>query len=334
MSAQAIILAGGYGTRLKPLTEHIPKPLAPVLSKSVYMHILDLLAKHGVSEAAAAVAYKAEMISALKHDMVNVRYFTEDKPLGTAGCVKNAADALDSTFIVISGDAICDFDLSSAVIQHKNLGARATILLSHVKSPLEYGGVLTEGGYVKRFVEKPAWRQTLTDTVSSGIYILEKSLLDLVPVGEPFDFARDLFTQMIHSDEKIAAICCEGYWCDIGDLSAYYQCCFDALEGKIKLQGEQTTIARDFDGENATVTRSIIHSGVSVGGGTVIDGAIICEGCKIGRGCVIGQGCVIGAYTEISDGVVLAPGTVVESNKKIKSGGHMFYCGESKNISE
>ena len=334
MNSKAVILAGGFGTRLRPLTEHFPKPLAPVLGKSAYEHILDLLAKHNITKAAAAVAYKPEQITAIKHESVTVEYFTEDKPLGTAGCVKNAASALADTFLVMSGDAVCDFDLTAALDYHKKSGAQATILLSRVKTPLEYGGVLTENGYVKRFVEKPSRRQALTDTVSSGVYVIEKSLLDRIPESVQFDFAKDLFAKMQSNGEKIAAFVCDGYWCDIGDLSAYYRCNFDALEGKIKLSGPQSTVSADFDGSDAVVTKSIIHKNVKAGGAAVIDSSIICEGCRIGRGCVIPEGCVIGAFTEIGDGVVLSPGTVIGPNKKIKAGSNMFYGGESSNIFE
>lgn len=334
MKSGAIILAGGFGTRLRPLTEFFSKPLAPVLAKSAYEHILDLLAKHGINNAVAAVAYKAEQIMAIKHDKVSVSFFTEDKPLGTAGCVKNASDALDECFVVISGDAVCDFDLTAAIEYHKKSGAEATILLSRVTSPLEYGGVMTENGYVLRFVEKPSRRQALTDTVSTGVYIIQKTLLERVPVGEQYDFAKDIFHNMQKNGEKIAAFVCEGYWCDIGDLGAYYRCNFDALSGKIKLNGAQSTISNDFQGENATVTKSIIHKNVLVGGGTTIDESIICEGARIGRGCVIPAGCVVGAFSVLGDGVVLSPGTIIGVNKKIRTGSSMFYSGEDGSISE
>ncbi|HBL85492.1 MAG: hypothetical protein A2Y17_06245 [Clostridiales bacterium GWF2_38_85] len=334
MNYNAIVLAGGMGTRLRPITDHLPKPLAPVVGQSAYMHILDLLAEHRVIDAAVAVAYKAEMITCLKHDKIMLHYYTENSPLGTAGCVKNAEPALYNTFIVISGDAICDFDLSAAVKYHLEKGAEATILLAKSTIPLEYGGVLSRNGFVDRFIEKPAWRQAITDTVSSGIYILNKTILSKIPIGEPYDFAKDLFSKMLSDGERIAAYECDGYWCDIGDLDAYYRCNFDAAEGKVKLKGKKSTVADDFIYGNSIVEKCIIHERVTVGDNCIIKNSIICEGVKIGSGCVINEGCVVGAYSIIRDNVNLTAGSVIGINKIVKAGNDMFYNGDSRKICE
>ena len=281
MDYNAIVLAGGMGTRLRPITEYLPKPLAPVMCRSAYMHILDLLSYNGITDAAVAVAYKADMITCLKHEKIDLHYFIEEKPLGTAGCVKNAASALYDTFIVISGDAICDFDLKSAVAYHAEKGCDATILLAKSTLPLEYGGVLVKDGFVDRFIEKPPWRQAITDTVSSGIYILNKRILYRIPLETQYDFAKDLFSQMMRNNEKIAAFECEGYWCDIGDLDAYYRCNFDAIEGKVTLKGKKTTVADNFLCGKSKIEKCIIHDSVIVGDNCDIKNSIICEKSKI-----------------------------------------------------
>lgn len=239
---KAVIMAGGEGRRLRPVTGETPKPLAPLLGRPVMEHILRLLARQGFTEICAAVKYRAEEImdrfgdgSALG---VSLSYRVEKEALGTAGGVKNCADFTgDEDFLVISGDAACDFDLGALGRAHREAGAAATLALYRSPEPLAYGLTVTDGeGLVRAFVEKPGWTRVVTDLVNTGIYVLSPRAMALVPQGKPFDFARDLFPLLLRRGEKLLGVAMEGYWCDIGSPLAYYRCCADALEGRLKLE--------------------------------------------------------------------------------------------------
>ena len=239
---KAVILAGGEGRRLRPVTGGTPKPLAPLLGRPVMEHILRLLAKQGFTEVCAAVKYRAEDVMARFGDGsalgISLTYRVEQDALGTAGGVKNCADFTgDEDFLVVSGDAACDFDLAALARAHRDAGAAATLALARSPEPLPYGLAVTdEEGLVRAFVEKPAWSRVVTDLVNTGIYVLSPRAMALVPEGKVFDFAKDLFPLLLRRGETLRGVAMEGYWCDIGSPLAYYRCCVDALEGKLKLE--------------------------------------------------------------------------------------------------
>ena len=238
---KAVILAGGEGKRLKSVTGETPKPLVPLLGRSLMEHILLLLRRCGFTEICAAVRYRAEDIAAAFGDGadlgVSLCYRREDEPLGTAGAVKNCADFYgDEDFLLISGDAACDFDLAALRRRHRESGAAATIALKREASPLRFGLAVTDGrGEVRGFVEKPDWPGVVSDLVNTGIYVLSPRAMAYVPEGQPFDFARDLFPLLLRRGERIAGAEMEGYWCDVGTPQSYYRCCADALEGRLKI---------------------------------------------------------------------------------------------------
>ena len=238
---KAVILAGGEGKRLKSVTGETPKPLVPLLGRSLMEHILLLLRRCGFTEICAAVRYRAEEIAAAFGDGadygVSLGYRREDEPLGTAGAVKNCADFYgDEDFLLISGDAACDFDLAALRRRHRESGAAATIALRREASPLRFGLAVTDGsGEVRGFVEKPDWPGVVSDLVNTGIYVLSPRAMAYVPEGRPFDFARDLFPLLLRRGERIAGAEMEGYWCDVGTPQSYYRCCADALEGRLKI---------------------------------------------------------------------------------------------------
>ena len=238
---KAVILAGGEGKRLKSVTGETPKPLVPLLGRSLMEHILLLLRRCGFTEICAAVRYRAEEIAAAFGDGadygVSLCYRREDEPLGTAGAVKNCADFYgDEDFLLISGDAACDFDLAALRRRHRESGAAATIALRREASPLRFGLAVTDGsGEVRGFVEKPDWPGVVSDRVNTGIYVLSPRAMAYVPEGQPFDFARDLFPLLLRRGERIAGAEMEGYWCDVGTPQSYYRCCADALEGRLKI---------------------------------------------------------------------------------------------------
>ena len=238
---KAVILAGGEGKRLKSVTGETPKPLVPLLGRSLMEHILLLLRRCGFTEICAAVRYRAEDIEAAFGDGadlgVSLCYRREDEPLGTAGAVKNCADFYgDEDFLLISGDAACDFDLAALRRRHRESGAAATIALKRDASPLRFGLAVTdERGEVRGFVEKPDWPGVVSDRVNTGIYVLSPRAMAYVPEGQPFDFARDLFPLLLRRGERVAGAEMEGYWCDVGTPQSYYRCCADALEGRRKI---------------------------------------------------------------------------------------------------
>lgn len=239
MILKTIIMAGGEGSRLRPITCGRPKPMVPVANRPMMAHIVDLLRKHGFTEIGVTLQYKPEYIRSYFGNgaefQVNMRYFVEEVPLGTAGSVKNAQSFLDQTFLVISGDALTDIDLSRAVEFHRKKGALATLVLTRVNCPLEYGVVIIDsGGAITRFLEKPAWGEVFSDTVNTGIYVLEPEVLDYIPPGEMFDFSKDLFPLLLREKKPLFGVVLPGYWCDVGNLAQYVQAHQDVLAGRVQ----------------------------------------------------------------------------------------------------
>lgn len=238
---KAVIMAGGEGRRLRCVTGEHPKPLVPLLGRPMMEHILLLLREHGFTEVCAALGYRAGEIRDRFGDGralgVSLCCRTEERPLGTAGGVKNCADFIgDEDVLVISGDAACDFDLTALMEAHRSRGAAVTLALYRHPEPLSYGLTVTDGGgWVRAFIEKPDWGHVVTDLVNTGIYVLSPRALAAIPAGVPFDFARDLFPLLLQRGEKLLGLAMEGYWCDVGSPLAYYQCCADALLGRLRL---------------------------------------------------------------------------------------------------
>ena len=237
---KAVILAGGLGTRLRPVTGEHPKPMVPVLGRPMMEHIVELLRRSGYTQICAALHYRAGEIMAHFGDGrkfgVELEYRIETDNLGTAGSVKNCRDFYrDEDFLVISADAACDYDLGFLMRAHEEHEALATLALSAEKTPLRYGLAVTdEEGYIRSFIEKPDWPQVVTDLVNTGIYVLSPGAMERVPDG-PFDFGRDLFPKLLKEGAPLYGQVMQGYWRDIGTPQDYYRCCADALDGKLRL---------------------------------------------------------------------------------------------------
>ena len=235
---KAIVLAGGEGKRLKAVTGDLPKPMAPILGKPVMERILELLRAHGITDICATVKYNPGPILDHFGDGsafgVRLTWSVETEALGTAGGVANCRDFWNGEdFLVISGDAACDFDLTRFVRDHEAHRPAASIALYSHPEPLRYGLALTDRtGRILRFTEKPAWEQVLTNLINTGIYILSPRAMDRVPRGIPYDFGKELFPALLDGGEELRGIIMDGYWCDIGTPRAYYQCCLDALDGR------------------------------------------------------------------------------------------------------
>src|SRR6202790_176637 len=236
---KAVLMAGGGGSRLRPLTSRRPKPLAPVAGKPIMELILELLRQHGFTDVVATLHYLADEIEAYFGDGsahgVAMHYVVEDTPLGTAGAVKMAHDLLiGETFVVISGDALTNLDLGAVVRHHREQGNDVTIALQRVTNPLEFGVVVTdESGRIVRFLEKPSWGEVFSDTINTGIYVLEPSILDRMQRGKVYDFSKDLFPEMLREGAKLGGYVIDAYWTDIGNLEQYQGANYDAVSGKV-----------------------------------------------------------------------------------------------------
>ncbi|RAV10473.1 sugar phosphate nucleotidyltransferase [Paenibacillus contaminans] len=316
---KAVIMAGGKGTRLRPLTSNTPKPMVPLLDRPVMEYTIELLKKHGITEIAVTVQYLPEVIRQYFGDGsdfgVKLHYFEENSPLGTAGSVKNAEAFLDETFIVISGDALTDFDLSEAIAYHRRNRAVGTLVLTTVENPLEFGVVMTnDGGEIIRFLEKPSWGEVFSDTVNTGIYILETEIFSYFESGKEFDFSKDLFPILMHRQRPLYGYVAKGYWSDIGNLAQYRQTQFDMLDGKVEV----------------TITGTPMEGGIWIGEDAKIGPDAKLSGpCFIGNGCVLEQGVNIKPYTVVGAGSVLAGSrvslerTVLWNNNYIEQGVEM-----------
>ncbi|HEX2927265.1 MAG TPA: mannose-1-phosphate guanyltransferase [Ruminiclostridium sp.] len=292
---KAIIMAGGEGSRLRPLTCDLPKPMVPIMNKPVLEHTIDLLKNYGITDIGITLMYHPQIIKDYLGSGnsygVNITYFLEESPLGTAGGVKNARDFLDETFIVISGDSLTNLDIESAVNYHLVKKSIATLILARVDVPLEYGVVLThEDGSVRGFVEKPSWGEILSDTVNTGIYILEPDILDYIESGKNTDFSRDVFPALLCSSNKIFGYVTNSYWCDIGDTRSYINSHCDILDKKVQIKNPVNEVKEN----------------IWVGPGTVIEkNARLIPPCVIGSNCKIGNGAVIGSHTVIGNNTII-----------------------------
>lgn len=334
---KAVVMAGGEGTRLRPLTCNLPKPMVPVMNKPVMEYALRLLREIGITEIAVTLQYLPEHIKAYFGDGsewgVNLHYYEEETALGTAGSVKNAEDFLDETFIVVSGDALTDFALGEAVEFHRSRKALATLVLTRVESPLEYGLVLTEpSGAVARFLEKPSWGEVFSDTVNTGIYILEPEILQYIPPDTVFDFSRELFPKLLRDKQGIFGCVLSGYWCDIGNCDMYYQVHLDILDGKVKIEIDGSRQGLVWIGSGAFVSPEAVVQGPSyIGPGSEIrPGAflgpysVLGEGCLVDRGAsvkrtITGKGCYLGPQAEVR-GAILGRGVNIQTKAGVFEG--------------
>lgn len=287
---KAVIMAGGEGARLRPLTCDLPKPMVPLLGRPIMEYIVELLVKHGIKDMAVTLQYLPEKIREHfgngKDFGAGFSYFLEEEPMGTAGSVKNAVSFLDQTFLVISGDCLTDFDLTRAVEFHQERKAMATIVLTRQENPLEYGIIIAdEKGRITRFLEKPRWGDVFSDMVNTGIYILEPEVLDYIPSETNFDFSKNLFPLLLEKKIPLFGCLLDGFWCDIGSHCQYIEAQRNILAGKVNLK----------------ISADLVEGGIWIGPGAQLDPAcrlvppaFIGEGSRIFAEAVIGEFSVIG----------------------------------------
>lgn len=331
---KAVILAGGEGTRLRPITCNLPKPLVPVAGKPVLEYILELLEDNGCTEAVIAVRYRGEKIerhfSSGRFGKIAVSFSHETKPLGTAGCVKKAAEGFNEDFIVISGDAICDFELEKALKFHKESGAEATVITKRVDDPREYGLIIEENGEIRDFCEKPSYINCRSDLANTGVYILSPAVCGLIPENEPWDFAKNVFPDMLSRRMKLMSYEENGYWCDMGDIHAYKMCTADILKGRLKgYAPKERIIGNDtvIDPSALISGHTVIGSSVSVGKGAKLRNAVIMNGAFIGENTTLND-CIICADARIESGAAVYENAVVGENSVV--GENAVICGNIK----
>lgn len=303
---KGIIMAGGAGSRLRPLTCDLPKPMVPVMNRPVMHYGVKLLERHGVKDIGVTLQYLPKTIQDYFGDgsqyNVNLHYFIEESPLGTAGSVKNAQSILDETFIVISGDALTDIDLSRALDFHRRNNSIATLVLKRVNIPLEYGVVVTnQNDEITRFLEKPGWGEVFSDTVNTGIYILEPEVLDYFEPEVKFDFSKDLFPMLLRDKKPMYGYITEEYWCDIGDIGSYLQSHIDVMEGNVGIDLDARVVKENIWTEDGV----FLHPEAEIQGPCYIGrNSRIEEGAKINPFTVIGENNSIGKYTNIKKSIL------------------------------
>ena len=334
---QAVILAGGKGTRLHPLTSKIPKPMVKVFDKPVLEHTIELLRHHGIRDMVITVSYKAEHIMDYFGNGskwgVNIQYFLEDVPLGTAGGLRHIQPLIKDTFVVISGDAVTDFDLTSALEFHRKRSSIATLLTYNVDDPSQFGIVhSSDDGKIIRFQEKPKRSEAFTDTVNTGIYILEPEVISYVPYGSAFDFSKGMFPMLLQNDEPFYSYRTEGYWCDVGNLAQYRNVHFDALMGKVKLNMSATRVADGiWIGDGAE-----IHPTVKMIGPLYIG-----KGAKVRRKSTLGRFAVLGNTSLIEEGAqvthsVIDTASCIGKNSEVYGSivGSGFKLSDGRNLAD
>ncbi len=304
---KAVIMAGGEGTRLRPLTNLRPKPMVPIVNQPVMEHIIGLLKHHGITEIVATLAFMPKVIEDYfgsgEEWGVQIDYALEESPLGTAGSVKNAEHLLrEESFVVISGDAITDIDLTAVIAFHKAKGGPVTIALKGVPDPLDFGVVITDDdGRIERFLEKPTWGQVFSDMINTGIYVMEPEVFQFIPKDRPFDFSSELFPLLMEKGYDLYGCPVEGYWCDVGSVDSYMQVHRDILDGQAMVF-TPGVCAREglWVGEGSQVDPS-----ASIGHRVVLGRNVtIREGAHIGDNTVLGDNCVVGANAGVSHSIV------------------------------
>jgi mannose-1-phosphate guanylyltransferase / phosphomannomutase len=357
---KAVVMAGGEGTRLRPLTSNQPKPMVPIVGKPCMEHALDLLRRHGLTEVVVTLAFMPQAIRTYFGDGeslgLEMDYSIEEQPLGTAGSVALAKERLTDTFLVISGDALCDVDLTGLIDAHRRNGAAVTIGLKSVENPLEFGIVVAdEDGRVERFLEKPSWGQVFSDTINTGIYVLEPEVLRHVPDDRPFDFSKELFPLLLDMGRPMYGHVLDGYWQDVGTLEQFRQANFDALDGAVQLEVPglrlrgNVWVSEDVDidqlepivGPAFVGVNSRVSDGASIGAYTVLTrGVIVREGARIARtvvdagtylgrssvveGAILGRSCDIRDHVRVHEGVAIGDEVTVGEEASIFPGVRIY----------
>ncbi|MFM7211163.1 MAG: sugar phosphate nucleotidyltransferase [Actinomycetota bacterium] len=357
---RAVVMAGGLGSRLRPLTTSVPKPLLPVVGEPMLGHVLRLAQSHGVTDATLTVQHLATLIRAYLGDGsdlgLDLAYATEHRPLGTAGGVRAAAAEFDDDFLVLSGDAVTDIDLSAFMARHRETGALLSICLARRDDPREFGVVdVDPDGRVRRFAEKPAWGEVFTDAVSTGIYAVSPQVVRMIPDDGPQDWSSDVLPRLLAQGLHVGAFVSGGYWEDVGDIAAYRRVQIDVLERKVQLTIPGSEVSPGVwvgDGVSIDAGATIVgpvylgsHSAVEAGAsvlphsviganavirrGSVVERAVLLDGVFAGvdsnlRGCVIGRSVELGAGSRVGEAAVVADECSLEQEVDVAPGSLVY----------
>jgi mannose-1-phosphate guanylyltransferase len=353
---QAVILVGGEGTRLRPLTSTVPKPVVPLVDRPFISFMLEWLKGHGIDDVIMSCGFLATSVRNVLGDGsglgIRLRFVEEPDPRGTAGALKFAESMLDERFLMLNGDVLTDIDLTAQIAQHERTGARATLALVPVEDPTAYGLVqLEEDRSVRDFVEKPSSDQIDTNLISAGAYVLEREVLDLVPSDRNVSIEREVWPRLI--GDGLYGYPSESYWLDIGTPERYLQGTFDIIEGNVatvvgeRLGSDYLAVDEGAEVRGRVIPPAVIERGVSVaegahvgslvvlgqdvsiGAGSTVERAVVMNGTEIGAGCtlrdcIVAGGCRVGAGTRITGGAVLGEGVTVGADNVIAHGARIF----------
>jgi mannose-1-phosphate guanylyltransferase len=353
---QAVILVGGEGTRLRPLTSTVPKPVVPLVDRPFIAYMLQWLAEHGVDDVIMSCGFLATSVRNVLGDGsaygLRLRFVEEPDPRGTAGALKYAESMLDERFLMLNGDVLTDIDLSAQMAQHERTGAKATLALVPVEDPSAYGLVHLDAEHaVLDFVEKPSSDQIDTNLISAGAYVLDREVLELVPPDRKVSIEREVWPLLV--GEGLYGYPSESYWLDIGTPDRYLKATFDIIEGNVatevreRLGADYLALAPEAEVLGRVVPPAVLERGVRIAEGAhagslvvlgqgvsvadgasversvVLDGTEIGEGCTL-RDCIVAAGCRIGPRTHLSGGVVLGEGVTVGADNVIAGGARIF----------
>jgi mannose-1-phosphate guanylyltransferase len=353
---QAVILVGGEGTRLRPLTSTVPKPVVPLVDRPFIAYMLEWLRTHGVDDVIMSCGFLATSVRNVLGDGsgygIRLRFVEEPEPRGTGGALKFAESLLDERFLMLNGDVLCDLDLSAQIAQHVATGATGTLALVPVEDPSAYGLVrLNDDKSVSEFLEKPSPDQIDTNLISAGAYVLERSILEHIPPDRNVSIEREVWPLLV--GDGLYGFPADSYWLDIGTPARYLQGTFDILEGNVRT-GVADRLGADFldidasaDIEGRVIPPAVVErgcriaagahvgslvvlgDGVTVGEGSTVERAVVLNGAEIGPGCtlrdcIVAAGVRIGAGTQISGGAVLGEGVTVGADNMITRGARIF----------
>ncbi|QGU00853.1 Mannose-1-phosphate guanylyltransferase / Phosphomannomutase [Candidatus Syntrophocurvum alkaliphilum] len=351
---KAMIMAAGVGSRLMPMTIDIPKPMVPMGNKPLMENIVNLLKHHEFKDIIANLHYQSSVITNYFDNGskfgVSIQYSKEDELMGTAGGVKKCDWFLDETFVVVSGDALTDINLTDLVNAHKRKGALATIALKEVEDVEHFGIVITdEEGKIDKFQEKPRKQEALSKTANTGIYIFEPEIFKYIPNKQFYDFGKQVFPHLVKIKAPFYGIAIDEYWCDVGNIDTYRQAHNDILENRVKVQTSGKVLEKDISkvliddsvemgkninfrgnvvigenckiGDNSSINNSVIWANTVVGEKSVLNNCVIGDNCNIGKQVIINQGAVVASGCFLNDKITIAEGMKVfnSSGDKLKA---------------
>jgi len=343
---QAVILAGGEGTRLRPLTSRVPKPVVALVGRPFISYMLDWLVGHGVTEAILCCGFRAERVREVlgeqRHGRIRLRYLEEPTPLGTAGALRYAEELLEERFVLCNGDVLCDFDLREQIAMHSRVGARGTLALAPVEDPSAYGLVrISSDGAVREFVEKPTHADPGENLISAGIYVLERSVLELIAPGRAVSIEHEVWPALVGGG--LYGYVARGYWLDIGSPARYLQATADIISGAVATSfvASNANGAGAFEGPVHIAPGAVVEpdarigpfvvlgEGVRIGAGARVERSVVLEGAQVGervllRDCVVGERARIGADTEVRGEAMIGEDALIGSDNVIAAGAQIF----------